>query len=207
MRDADKPGSHIITVVTAEGGTEEHTCDALLLAAGPWTSQVAQTLGMKMSAAIFGLKAHSVLLEPTSQVDDSCLFMQWEGDPFAGEFELYPRLDGVYVCGCGESPTMVDEGPSDVKISKKANSCLLASAASVSSALEGAKVLRETACYLPVASTGAIVAGELQAGIFVATGHTCWGILNGPATGKGMAELIACGGGGAAELLTPFAPC
>ena len=64
-------------------------------------------------------------------------------------------------------------------------------------------------CVLPAvcADTGAIVAGRLRDGVYVATGHTCWGILNGPATGQGMAELMLNGPDGkAAQLLAPFAP-
>jgi glycine/D-amino acid oxidase-like deaminating enzyme len=39
----------------------------------------------------------------------------------------------------------------------------------------------------------------------VATGHSVWGILNAPATGEALAELVA---GGSAETtdLTPFDP-
>jgi len=66
----------------------------------------------------------------------------------------------------------------------------------VSSVLDGAEVLRQTACYLPVANTGTIVAGELQRGVFVATGHTCWGILNGPATGQVRPSTRPVAGGG-----------
>lgn len=91
-------------------------------------------------------------------------------------------------------------------LSDKAKACLIASAGSVSSALAGAPLLRETACYLPVANTGEIIAGELQPGIFVATGHSCWGILNGPATGQGMAELMLGCSGDAAKLIVPFSP-
>ena len=77
----------------------------------------------------------------------------------------------------------------------------------MSSALDGADILRETACYLPVATTGDIVAGTLNDGVFVATGHSCWGILNGPATGQGLAELILSGKEGpAAKLIAPFEP-
>ena len=54
-----------------------------------------------------------------------------QGDPFAGEFELYARLDGVYVCGCGEDTRPVSEEPADVAISDRARACLTASAASV----------------------------------------------------------------------------
>ena len=191
-----------------QGGSQEVACDMLLLACGAWTSQVARGLGIPMRATVSGLKAYSILLESTRPVDARCLFIDWRGDPFAGELELYPRIDGVYVCGCGEDPIMVGEAPVDVSISERAISCLKASAASVSSALNGAAVLRETACYLPCADTGAIVAGRLQHGVYVATGHTCWGILNGPATGQAMAELMLHGPNedAAQQLLAPFSP-
>lgn len=39
----------------------------------------------------------------------------------------------------------------------------------------------------------------------VCTGHSCWGILNGPATGKALAELI-CSGESHCVDLTPFDP-
>ena len=96
--------------------------------------------------------------------------------------------------------------PLKVECTPKASECLIKSAASVSSALHGAKLVRQTACYLPVAATGEIVAGQLSPGIFVATGHSCWGILNGPVTGQGVAELIVGIDGEAAKLLRPFSP-
>ena len=72
-----------------------------------------------------GLKAYSVLLAAKPQaaapVDDTCLFVDWQGDPFAGEFEIYPRLDGVYVCGCGEDPAVMREEPGEIACSPKAS--------------------------------------------------------------------------------------
>lgn len=43
------------------------------------------------------------------------------------------------------------------------------------------------------------------AGAFIATGHTCWGILNSPGTGAAMAELILDGVASVVDL-TPFDP-
>jgi glycine/D-amino acid oxidase-like deaminating enzyme len=40
---------------------------------------------------------------------------------------------------------------------------------------------------------------------YIATGHNVWGILNAPATGEAMAELIANGTSGMIDL-TPFDP-
>jgi glycine/D-amino acid oxidase-like deaminating enzyme len=43
------------------------------------------------------------------------------------------------------------------------------------------------------------------AGAYVATGHSVWGMLNAPATGEAMAELILDGSAARVDL-TPFAP-
>jgi glycine/D-amino acid oxidase-like deaminating enzyme len=42
-------------------------------------------------------------------------------------------------------------------------------------------------------------------GIYVATGHNVWGILNAPATGEALAELITDGVTRSVDL-APFAP-
>lgn len=58
-----------------------------------------------------------------------------------------------------------------------------------------ATVETQQACYLPLSSDGSPVIGAVPgaAGVFIATGHSCWGILNGPATGLALAELIVQG--------------
>lgn len=37
-------------------------------------------------------------------------------------------------------------------------------------------------------------------GVYVASGHSCWGILNGPATGEAMAQLILEGKASSVDL-------
>ena len=44
-----------------------------------------------------------------------------------------------------------------------------------------------------------------MAGAYVATGHGPWGMLNAPATGKALAELIAEGAASSVDL-RPFDP-
>ena len=67
-------------IVESAAGLATIECDLVLLACGPWTGQVAAQLGVPMRAAITGIKAHSVLLEPSGPVDDACLFMDWRGE-------------------------------------------------------------------------------------------------------------------------------
>ena len=62
----------------------------------------------------------------------------------------------------------------------------------ISSPLRHGEVLARQACYLPsVESDGGPLIGETGIkGLFMATGHTCWGIQNSCATGKLMSEFI-----------------
>ena len=51
------------------------------------------------------------------------------------------------------------------------------------------------ACFRPVTQDGLPLLGPVLgvANAFVATGHSVWGILNAPASGEAMAELIVAG--------------
>lgn len=70
----------------------------------------------------------------------------------------------------------------------------------------------EQACYLPTTPDGLPIMGRLPCSdrdsdqCFVATGHTCWGILLGPASGESMAHLIATGRSTEHVDLRPYDP-
>jgi len=55
------------------------------------------------------------------------------------------------------------------------------------------KVERKQACFLPISNDDIPIIGAIPGveGAFIATAHSCWGILNGPATGLCMSELIS----------------
>ena len=67
--------------------------------------------------------------------------------------------------------------------------------ASLSPVLSSTKILARQACYRPITADGLPLIGRVPgvAGAYVATGHSVWGILNAPATGEAMAELILDG--------------
>ncbi len=57
----------------------------------------------------------------------------------------------------------------------------------------GATLRAKQACYLPVSNrTGNPIIGGKD-GIYVAAGHSCWGITNSLGTGKVLSELILDG--------------
>jgi len=55
--------------------------------------------------------------------------------------------------------------------------------------------LFKKACYWPETPDGLPCVGPIHGikGAFVAAGHSVWGILQGPITGKAMAELLLDG--------------
>ena len=57
-------------------------------------------------------------------------------------------------------------------------------------------MLTRSACYRPLTVDGIPLIGPVPdaPGAFLATGHASWGILNAPATGRMVSEMILDGG-------------
>lgn len=184
--------------------------DSVVLALGPWSSK----LGLLSSLfRVYGLKAHSIVLEPkeADAISPHALFLSYYlaegGKPM--DPEVYPRPTGeVYICGMSATEEVPDD-PEQVAPNPESIRMLKRVAGNVSSHLkEGeAQVKAEQACMLPCTDDGDPVIGELPGmkGCFVATGHSCWGILNGPATGAALSELILDGQASIADL-SSFSP-
>lgn len=68
-------------------------------------------------------------------------------------------------------------------------------------------VTHRQACYRPVTDDGLPLIGRVPdvADAYVATGHGPWGMLNAPATGLALAELITDGRASLVDL-APFDP-
>lgn len=192
-----------------EGGRVIET-NAVVLALGPWSCRLELLSSL---FRVYGLKAHSIVLKPKEPeaITPHALFLSYRpsqgGKPL--DPEVYPRPTGeVYVCGMSaevevpEDPEQIVGNPESIEVLKRV-------AGTVSSHLrEGeAQVKAEQACFLPCTDDSVPVIGELpgMAGCYVATGHSCWGILNGPATGAAMAELVLDGRASIVDL-TRFSP-
>uniref|UniRef100_A0A1I8FIW7 DAO domain-containing protein n=1 Tax=Macrostomum lignano TaxID=282301 RepID=A0A1I8FIW7_9PLAT len=138
-------------------------------------------------------RAHSVVLSaPAGQLSPHALYTEQEG----GESpELYPRPDGtIYICGLADDAPLPASTADVVADSNKLRR-LAKFAESVSDRLSADSVVAGQACYLPVSRTGLPMIGQLHglANGFVGAGHSCWGILNGPATGLMLADLLLDG--------------
>ncbi|CAJ1942901.1 unnamed protein product [Sphenostylis stenocarpa] len=183
--------------VVVEGG-RVLDADAVVLALGPWSSKLVLLSSL---FRVYGVKAHSIVLEPRegSSITPHALFLSYYSSK-RGEAldpEVYPRPTGeVYVCGMSKEEE-VPEDPAEIRGNPESIAMLKRVAKTVSSHLgEGeADVKAEQACILPCTDDGVPVIGEVPGvkGCYVATGHNCWGILNGPATGAAVAELVVDG--------------
>jgi glycine/D-amino acid oxidase-like deaminating enzyme len=167
--------------------------DAAVIAMGPWSILAAGWLPLP---GVFGLKGHSLVFETGTKIPAEAVFLEYQEAPGAvSSPEVFPRADGTtYVCAISsESPLPVD--PADVAPDPGAVERLQAMCARLSPALGESKILARQACYRPVTEDGLPLIGPVPGvkGIYVATGHSVWGILNAPATGEAMAELIVDG--------------
>ena len=180
-------------------GGETLDADAVVLAMGPWTSRAVRGLRLP---TVRGLKGYSVTLTG-ADVPAHSLFVDYRtADGRALEPEIFPRPGGeVYVCGMAD-PAPLPESPEGVTVSDEACAVLARAAGRVSTALAAARIERRQACYRPVTDDGLPLIGRVPgvAGAYVATGHGPWGMLNAPATGLALAELIVDGAASVVDL-------
>ncbi|MBV8754787.1 MAG: FAD-binding oxidoreductase [Hyphomicrobiales bacterium] len=180
-----------VTGVDVDGETV--TGDAVVIAMGPWSILAAAWLPLP---AVFGLKGHSLVFDTGADVPAEALFLDYREESGAAHApEVFPRADGTtYVCAISsESPVPLDPGavvPDEGAIERLEAIC-----ARLSPVLARSPILARQACFRPVTRDGLPLIGRLPglANAYVATGHSVWGILNAPATGEAMAELIIDG--------------
>ncbi len=190
-------------VALAEGDVID--ADAVVIAMGPWSILAARWLPMP---AVFGYKGHSVVLDTAGAIAPEALFLEYQ--EAGGEVltpELFVRADGTtWVCAIS-SPSPVPVDPAAVAPGPGAHARLEAMCRRLSPVLGAAPIVARQACFRPVTADGLPLIGAVPgvAGAYVATGHSVWGMLNGPATGEAMAELILDGAARHVDL-SPFDP-
>lgn len=196
------PDGTAISSVTYTSNNEEHTLPTtdLIISTGPWT----QTL--YPSAPISALRAHSVTIRPTRPVSAHALFTQIRlpspftrgttNLPTSGQIvspEIYARpFNEVYACGEGDHLIPLPATSTDVQVDEGRCQEIVDFVGAVSDELRDGEVTARQACYLPsvVGSSAPLVGFTGVKGEVMAAGHTCWGIQNGPGTGKLVSEFV-----------------
>ncbi|MBS0549305.1 MAG: FAD-binding oxidoreductase [Proteobacteria bacterium] len=172
---------------------EEIAGDAVVIALGPWSILAANWLPIP---PVYGFKGHSLVFRTGEAIPAEALFLEYQ--EASGEVltpEVFARADGtVWACAVSStSPLPID--PARVKGDDGVHERLEALCRSLSPAIASAPIVAKQACFRPVTESGVPLIGAVPgvANAYVATGHSVWGMLNSPATGEAMAELILDG--------------
>jgi len=188
--------------VELEGG-ESVEGDAVVIAMGPWSLLATRWLPLP---AVYGFKGHSLIFRTGEAIPAEALFLEYqEADGEVLTPELMPRIDGTtWICAIS-SASRVPIDPLHVSADEGAHARLEVLCRRLSPALETAPIVAKQACFRPVTEDGLPLIGPVPGvdGAYVATGHSVWGILNAPATGEAMAELILDGAAQTVDL-APF---
>ncbi|MGD9508806.1 MAG: NAD(P)/FAD-dependent oxidoreductase [Geminicoccaceae bacterium] len=166
--------------------------DAVVLAMGPWSMSAARWLPLP---PVYGLKGNSVVFQTGEAVSADALFVEVATAGGVQTPEVFPRPDGTtYVCGLS-SRQALPEDPAQVTPDPDAQEALRAMTRAFAPGLADTPILATQACYRPVTQDGLPLLGAVAGfgNVFVGTGHSVWGILNAPASGEALAELILAG--------------
>lgn len=172
----------------------------IVITAGPWTSK------LYPSAPIGNTRAHSVVITPTRDISPYALFTSisipknYKDGVTSRAMHVTPEIyarpfRSVYACGEGDHLVPLPESTADVECDQSRCQDVIDYVSSISDELRDGEVTARQACYLPVVETGGgpLVGPTGEPGIWMAAGHTCWGIQNGPGTGKLMSEFVMDG--------------
>ena len=217
VRGISYPNNTVQSVTYTDKATSgTHTLPAtdVIIAAGPWTRAIYP------SAPISAMRAHSVTIRPSHPVSAYALFTDITLPAGFGRTsqstlfkrdkskrvtpELYARPNNeVYACGEGDTLVPLPKTSDEVVTDESRCQDIIDYAASISDEMRDGEVMVRQACYLPnvEATTEGPLIGETGVkGLLLAAGHTCWGIQNGPATGKLMSEFVFEGGAKSASV-------
>ncbi|WFU27455.1 FAD-dependent oxidoreductase [Bradyrhizobium sp. CB1717] len=197
VRDGDRA-----TGVEVEGRVI--AADAVVIAMGPWSLLAAQWMSLP---AVYGQRSPSIVYDTAADVPADALFLEYEDGGSAVSIEVFPRADGsTHITALSDiAPLPLD--PAAVTPDADAIARLQGMSERLSPLFRPERIIAQQACFRPVTQDGLPLIGKVpqSEGLYVATGHNVWGILNAPATGEALAGLIADGATREVDL-SPFDP-
>src|ERR1043165_2135790 len=217
MRAAEQDGARLhhgeVTGLVRQGdavggvevGGETLLADAVVIALGPWSVRAAQWLRLPL---VFGLQSPSLVYDTGKDVPAEALFLDCQQDDGSAiGVEVFPRADGSTHIAALSSRDPLPTDPADVMPDPDGLKITQLICERLSAAFRPERIIARQACFRPVTQDGLPLIGRVPGSerAYVATGHSVWGILNAPATGEAMAELIADGSARTVDV-TPFDP-
>jgi glycine/D-amino acid oxidase-like deaminating enzyme len=189
--------------VEVDGGIIE--ADAVVIAMGPWSVMAAGWLALP---AVFGQRSPSLAYDTGTDVPADALFLDYhDASGAVMTVEVFPRANGNTLVTAFSDQAPLPFDPAAVVPEPGEIDRLQAICERLSPKLRAEKIIARQACFRPVTQDGLPLIGRVPQieGVYVATGHNVWGILNAPATGEALAELIADGAARSTDL-APFDP-
>ncbi|MCP3476404.1 FAD-binding oxidoreductase [Bradyrhizobium sp. CCGUVB1N3] len=188
--------------VEIDGGVIE--ADRVIIAMGPWSLLATQWMRLP---AVYGQRSPSIVYDTGTDVPADALFLEYEESGSTISIEVFPRADGSTLVTAFSDVAPLPLDPGAVMPEQDAIDRLQAVAERLSPLFRADRIIARQACFRPVTRDGLPLIGIVpnSAGLYVATGHNVWGILNAPATGEALAELITEGAARSVDL-TPFDP-
>jgi glycine/D-amino acid oxidase-like deaminating enzyme len=189
--------------VEVDGGVIE--ADAVVVAMGPWSVIAAAWMSLP---AVFGQRSPSLVYDTGADVPADALFLDYHEESGAVvTVEVFPRANGNTLVTAYSDQAPLPFDPAAVAPEPSAIDRLQAICERLSPKFRAEKIIARQACFRPVTQDGLPLIGRVPEieGVYVATGHNVWGILNAPVTGEALAELIADGVARSTDL-TPFDP-
>lgn len=173
-------------------GQKEYICDVLVIAMGPWSKMACQWF--KQMPRITSTKV--VSLVGKANITPVALFGEYTWEFGTCEPDIYIREGEVYLCRWAtpvDLPETAEEVTADADNVNMLRNFGRTISSVVGKAMDGQCI--EQACYMPNSEDELPIIGELPGskGVFIATAHWCWGILNSAATGLAIAQLIVRG--------------
>jgi glycine/D-amino acid oxidase-like deaminating enzyme len=179
--------------------------DAVVIAMGPWSMLAASWVHLP---AVFGQRSPSLVYDTGTDVPADALFLEYHEESGAVvTVEVFPRADGSTLVTAFSDQIPLPLDPAAVTPEPSEIDRLQAISERLSPALRTERIIARQACFRPVTHDGLPLIGKVlrSESVYVATGHSVSGILNAPATGEALAELIADGVSRSTDL-TPFDP-
>jgi glycine/D-amino acid oxidase-like deaminating enzyme len=179
--------------------------DAVVIAMGPWSVLAAQWMRLP---AVYGLQSPSLVYDTGTDVPADALFLEHHDENGeAVSVELFPRGDGTTHITAFSDQRPLPFDPAAITPDPHAIDRLQTIAERLSHAFGAERIIARQSCFRPVTEDGVPLIGKVPGteGAYVATGHSVWGILNAPATGEALAELIIDGEARSTDL-APFDP-
>ncbi|KAK7736171.1 hypothetical protein SLS53_007199 [Cytospora paraplurivora] len=222
INDDDGETGHVRSVSYVredKDGLQHLPSTDVVVAAGPWTSRLLPQVPVTAS------RAHSIVIKSPNPLSAYALFTSIalppgfpaptsrDAVPSATakqqvikrmqvvEPEIYARPDGTaYACGPTDDAAELPPTTAEVEVDRARCEDIARQVGAISDDLgRDGEVVARQACYLP---QGGPFIGPVpgRKGVFVAAGHTCWGIQNAPGTGKLVSEILLDGAAKSARL-------